>query len=395
MLNSSLSLVRDSWPRILATNDLQVNTTPWKAFGPGWIVPPTLDAQSRRHIVYAWLQACTQQHSNCSLPAYTELPKRYLDLRDVLQGVIQLNEAKGEIGRYATVSHCWGESVPLTTTKATLDVRKSGIPLSELPKSFQEAILIAMEQNISFIWIDSLCIIQDDESDWTEHVRTMADIYSNSYLNIGLTRAPDSHTESMDHIIHVRQKLAFAHDKFTGTLNDTIAGTIFAYSNAFACAPLLTRAWVFQERVLAPRMLHIHASEMIWECNSTMRCECTGLDNLLPQSHYARTLKKICSVAELGNDIKEPLESFWQWAVMEYTKLKLSKESDRLPAFAGLAARFQTRSGSRYVAGMWLGEQFDFARQLSWRVYEESPRGSLQSRRSIPLKAPTWSWASL
>jgi hypothetical protein len=94
-------------------------------------------------------------------------------------------------GEYVTLSHCWGDRHIVTTTKESLPRRKDGIEVSLLPKTFVDAIMITRKLKFRYLWIDSLCIIQDDEADWELESKEMAKIYKNSALTISASAAPN------------------------------------------------------------------------------------------------------------------------------------------------------------------------------------------------------------
>ncbi|KAF2803355.1 HET-domain-containing protein [Mytilinidion resinicola] len=71
---------------------------------------------------------------------------------------IHLRETRnfGDQGPYFTLSHCWGQSHPFRLTKDTVSTLKAGIPITQLPKTFQDAILVAQYFQVKYLWIDSL-----------------------------------------------------------------------------------------------------------------------------------------------------------------------------------------------------------------------------------------------
>lgn len=106
-----------------------------------------------------WLKGCQSNHSKCNFEP-TPLPSRVLDLADpaLSQTQIRLVEPALETtGHYAALSHCWGVSRQFTTTKATLEARKSGIDVPTLPKTFQDAVTVTRELGVRYLWLDSLC----------------------------------------------------------------------------------------------------------------------------------------------------------------------------------------------------------------------------------------------
>jgi hypothetical protein len=104
--------------------------------------------------------------------------------------------SNGVSGRYCALSHCWGRPssghFPARTTKATLESNQIGIDEGSLSKAFREAIAAARHLSIDFMWIDSLCITQDDKEDWERESSNMASIYKNAWLVIAATQAKHS-----------------------------------------------------------------------------------------------------------------------------------------------------------------------------------------------------------
>jgi hypothetical protein len=149
----------------------------------------------------AWLHTCVNTHDSCvgsavpkgSLP---ELPKRILDMTALdSTGAIRLVEPQGTNALYLCLSHCWGTSyspyLPLRTTISTIQCWKRRIEWDQLPLTFQDAIHFTRRLGQRYLWIDSLCIIQDDRDDWDDQSVRMADIYGNSYLTLAAALAPD------------------------------------------------------------------------------------------------------------------------------------------------------------------------------------------------------------
>jgi hypothetical protein len=227
----------------------------------------------------------------------------------------------------------------------------------------------------------------------------MASVYSNSYLNIAATGSSDSSKaflslRSVDHSsvpafktsaiteprggedgVLVRTSLNEVHRLYSTPSKNVNWGS---GENGSVDAPLLSRAWVFQERHLAPRTLHFYPSELVMECRAGLRCECTGLD-----SFSSNPLRKFEDM------------SFHSWlqVVEEYSRLRLTYQSDRLVALMGVAKVFWKRLGCSYLKGIWVG---DVVRGLLWTVTRyESQLLSSRTRRQEREVSPTWSWASI
>ncbi|PKY04370.1 HET-domain-containing protein [Aspergillus campestris IBT 28561] len=118
-------------------------------------------------------------------PRLFALPSRVIDVDPEASPTdVRLFEAKGKQARYIALSHRWGGTKTLTTTSTTLERRLSGIRWDELPKTFQDAVQIARLLHVRYLWIDSLCIIQDDTEDWNRESSKIADVYGQAYLTI-------------------------------------------------------------------------------------------------------------------------------------------------------------------------------------------------------------------
>jgi hypothetical protein len=239
-----------------------------------------------------WIAKCDQDHILCSQDIKAQLPTRVIDLgpADGFQEPF-LFEPIGpqRTANYLTLSHCWGGSQPRLTTKSTLNARKAGIAWSSLPRTFQDAALITRRLGFRYVWIDSLCIIQDDESDWQREGSQMASIYGASSLNIvastaesslnGFLRKRKNFNFEMNSgngkTIYIQVRRAIPHN---GYCFDVSLDNMFPSYDGGRDYPLYTRAWCFQERILAPRVLHFLPDELVFECMTKCFCECGILD---------------------------------------------------------------------------------------------------------------------
>lgn len=238
----------------------------------------------------------------------------------------------------------------------------------------------------------------------------MTETYSNSYLNLAATGAADgdggcfsdrwisSETSRLPVTFHeirhklegrlvrifARRVLSDAHIHFTN-LDPPSAEAVL---NA---APLLSRAWVMQERFLTSRTVHFHSAELVWECKESLLCECGGLDvynNSRMQS--VSRLKSRCAEAFAKHKNAAELRPLWFDLITLYSRLKLTDESDRLPALSGLAKCFGDLSRGPYLGGLW---ESDLPEALLWQACPSMYGGT---QRAAPQDGiPTWSWASV
>ena len=199
---------------------------------------------------------------------------------------MKLIEGLARRTKYATLSHCWGGQLSCITTTKNYQERMAGMPWEEIPRTFRDAIRYCVELGIFYLWIDALCIVQDDTTDWQTESAEMANIYQNSHITLAATSARDgnvgcfpkdmaTNTESAT----IRVKCFDGKLRFVGTVRSKLPhwGDLVSAAASLERYPLLTRGWVFQERVLSPRVLHFSHGELIWECGVETVCECGSL----------------------------------------------------------------------------------------------------------------------
>jgi len=277
-----------------------------------------------------------------------------------------------------------GRSPIIQTTKSLLEQYKDIIPLSDLSKTFREAILVCRSLEIQFLWIDSLCIIQDDPLDWEEESAKMADVYSGSHLNLAAAAASDG-TEGLFfqrlERIKVRCKLS------TGEHDDVfITNSPSSYFMDSRESPLASRAWALQEKVLPPRTLIFGKDQLHWECHEELKSESSRKNMQIDQSFSSSLRRYLSSEPEPSEEISAQCK-LWYKMLEAYTRCDLTKSEDKLPALAGLANAFSRRSGFSYTAGIW--EQ-DLEMGLLWKSL--FPK---ETQLPPSYRAPTWSWAAL
>ncbi|KAF4638019.1 hypothetical protein G7Y89_g55 [Cudoniella acicularis] len=309
----------------------------------------------------AWMIQCRDRHSGCPNLGEGILPKRVIDLKGNTQGdsVALLETAEGQKGCYITVSHCWGTESFIQTTRATLQQRKTCIGWSELPRTFQDAVILAQKMELQYIWIDSLYIIQDDKKDWQTESAVMVDIYSNSYITFAATGQESTKSRTTNR----RPSQTRWHLQTIRRLDE--------HPRSRRPPPhLLSRAWVFQERFLSPRVLHFHSSCLVWECSSAQYIEPYDFKDVSIESAgsglYARLcLKKLFAALDSSGTTPAAIAyDLWLRFAADYSKLRLPYEADRLPALSGIATRFQrffsiTGRGDVYITFRHVGTYYN------------------------------------
>ena len=189
-----------------------------------------------------------------------------------------IETATAEHYDYIALSHCWGGHVALTTTPETFEQHKEAIPLEDFPLTFRDAVDFTRKMDMKYLWIDSLCIIQGDKSDWEREAAIMGEIFKNSTLTISTTTANNS-TKGFLHPRTPRfQPIKVIHSKNTNPLfirDILLRPWLKSWSQSVEGpdGPLSSRGWILQERLLPPRPLHFGHEQMFWECRTALILE--------------------------------------------------------------------------------------------------------------------------
>ena len=215
-----------------------------------------------------WLAICNEDRSD-HRPAW--IPTRLIDLGTSNDQIVKLVDTRSTPtrGPYATLSHRWADSTVIQTTSSNIEQFSHAIPVTTLSKTFQDAFIAARSYlGIRYIWIDSLCIIQDDPQDWRAESVTMHDVYSRSLCNLSAIAAssgihglfPPRYIDRI-HPCGIEINWAGRYPEIYIPIPKRFWDEQLDY------APLSRRGWVFQERWLAPRILHFSSDQLLWECS--------------------------------------------------------------------------------------------------------------------------------
>ncbi|KAF5025123.1 hypothetical protein F66182_2824 [Fusarium sp. NRRL 66182] len=365
-------------------------------------------SETSLHRVQSWLTKCTMEHEYCNRKEPKPFPDRILDLGSASDETIRLVETRNQLGYYACLSHTWGSVQPLRTLKGNVESFKAGLPIDMLPKTFREAVAICRRLSLRYLWIDSLCIIQDSPEEWQRQSSKMATIFENAFLTVAATKAKGHqeglHPEDQEKNACLDRIPAF--DLGNGVVVDIWArlsypnnktGIQHWHTERLDAStvedqwPLLTRAWVFQERLLSPRMLHFAKRELVWECRTCVSCDC-GMRH--DEKSDDLEFRRLVSRQSIKTSDVTPMQLRYLWyAIVErYSHVmgNLKVESDVFPALSGLASRISGLLGDDYAAGLWRGHMVEGLLWARGTDYDRKDRGKPKSWR-----APSWSWASI
>ena len=162
--------------------------------------------------------------------------------------------------------------------------------------------------------------------------------------------------------------------------------------------PLQSRGWVFQESLLSPRLVLLADNELIFECaertSGVVEPFVSMADPNMNHFHDSGAFgRKVRHYRALHSGREHLLKSHWRDIVPQYTRKRLTYQSDVFPALAGLAKQMQKYRESEYYAGLW---RDNLATDLLWAVrnvgsYEDDQYVDVtQISRPDPWRAPTW-----
>ncbi|EAA26675.2 protein TOL [Neurospora crassa] len=398
-----------------------------RGYIPGPSYPPSFLASFHTASEQSWSQALEwinncRSHALCSaaetMDCHERRPARLIAVGRPGETHVRVIETAGlavSETPFMSLSHCWGkDGVPTQLLKGNYDrFTKEGIRLTELPKTFRDAIEVTQRLNIvPYIWIDSLCIIQDSKEDWDDESVKMQYVYRNSVLNLAAGASPNSHGG----LFNPRHPLSTVpwsievplsddnDDKDYNIKNKTFLTSEYR-SEKESDLILFTRGWVLQEQLLARRTLIFGKEELHWEC---VTCEASESfpssidrerwdgdmnDRRTIFQHQWENLTGTDTGNKLGpadsSDMNSKRRKAWELLVQTYFSRSLTKASDRLIAISGIAEQLSGRwgPGVTYLAGLW---SYRLVQGLLWYMGGED-----RCEERDAQAAPSWSWASL
>ena len=316
------------------------------------------------------------------------LPPRFLDLEELVnpdQVRLRINKTR-ELGKYATLSYRWGGKMPLRTTRENIKQHMQGLDLHDLPPLFQDAVRVTRALHIRYLWIDALCIIQDDRQDWETQALQMGSIYQRSFVTIAPHSAPHP-LEGFLWRASVPTALGISPSHGKDAEETTLQLAIpplfdHAILRGFTDGHLMRRAWITQELCISKSIAHIVEDRVVWECPHRPE----------PSALIGSTL------AQIFRDRSVLPSDGWLPLVERYAACQMTQATDKLPAVAGLAKEWpraltyfdQNAKISSTVHGAYYSGIFtdDIHNSLLWL----GRHGNLRNQAN---RAPTWSWASV
>ena len=365
-------------------------------------------------LAHKWLEECCNTHDFCSsngidAPSKNSkipyiwrpwYPTRLLDVGLPSPSHIRLIHSRDTLldGPYVALSHCWGGKIPLRLLESNITALQTSIALNDLPRTFADAVTVARKLEVRYLWIDSLCIIQDSTDDWNHQALQMCNVYRRCLLCIVAGAAANS-TEGLfkrrEPSACVTSQIIQADWKGRSPEKYLLVDLEFWRKNVIR-SPINSRAWVLQERLLSPIVLRFEKEQVFWECLCSSKCE--SFPNGIPSKRNFHTPadsvpRRLLREGEMRDHEDEEIDfnHMWYRIVSDYSQATLTRPEDKLIAISGLAKAMRPLVDDSYVAGMW---RKDLLACIPWKAVKRQQNQILPPKPSA-YRAPSWSWAAV
>jgi hypothetical protein len=353
-----------------------------------------------------WLSDCLNKHPSCPRSCTPELPRRVLDVGTDISTVRLHQSLENERAQYASLSYCWGDGgKQITTTNSNLHDHMLALP-RHLPKTISDAIEVCQKIGIRYLWIDALCIVQDNSTDKLDQIAKMGSIYKSSTVTIVAASA-----ERVTDGFLSNEKPSETFAQLPIFIDNSTCGTVYLRMDSdyiySSDEPIFRRAWTLQELLLSPRALIFDSSQITLKCmehafqpvlDTYVKFEFGCHD--LPVSIFGLVDEDLA-----WRDTQESREYYltltqdriWKQIIDEYSQRNLTLFDDRLPALAGIATELAKSWNDVYLAGFW---KKTIIQHLGWYRFTPVFRRTGNSKNfegvdcTNRIGSPSWSWVT-
>ncbi|KAF8134291.1 heterokaryon incompatibility protein-domain-containing protein [Boletus edulis] len=330
--------------------------------------------QADIHLIRAWLHQCEHKHGKDCMPSeslrFPEGDREPIFVVDVIQ------------------SYVWGTAPVFThLTENTQDLRKTGSLRSlPIPATIRDAIALVYAIGERYLWVDSLCIIQDDWKMKGTEITRMGSIYSGAlftivaaagdHANSGLPGVEQGTRDQVQKILKLANcELLTVIDKTPHGIDNTT------------------------ERVLSNRVLVFSESQVYWSCRVASHSEERALEEVHDIHRFQSPFPQQVTADRLSWEPLEPSKYFnlYRSLLSTYRQRHMTYKSDILNAFDGVS---ETLAALQNDTFLWGHPESLFSHAMLWDLIGHSARNHVEvpildsngSREMIPI--PSWSWAA-
>jgi hypothetical protein len=330
----------------------------------------------------SWIQLCADTHGESCAPMllndHSPRPSRLIDIEAgmVVSATFPCS--------YAALSYRWTDG-QLTLNEITYErlTRPGGIydEYDNVPRTITDAMFLCHRMSIRFLWVDAVCIKQDDTVDKQNQISNMNAIYSGAHFTIVAAYKTDSKSGLPG--VRSGSRPVQEREVVNGL---TLAAAQVDLNSALFDVPWVNRAWTFQEAVLSRRLLIFTDWGTYFRCNKTLWCEDTHLE--LPVQHANTVKELVIPLAEKPfwkEDIPSEMDFEGYYELVEdYTPRSMSVQSDALNAFGGLISALEKPLRTKFFQGLpvrFFHAALSFAPSYVAEIVESRRNGF-----------PSWSW---
>lgn len=348
-------------------------------------------------ILQTWLSKCESSHPMCWWTGpKTSLRIRLFDIK--FRCVRKFHISSDDTVRYVALSYVWGsQAQPLTLSRANHKMlsKKGAINLDELSRTISDAAVVVEMLGERYLWVDALCILQDDQDDLGEQIPLMGQIYTRSLVTIMAAASIDSNSGLPGVSTLARSEQRISEPLNGGVLLRTCTPKYrkkledIGWSNRrdyLKDSKWETRGWTFQEKVLSRRCLFFMEEQVYWECQRASWCEETCLETG-PEYRFSWDVPNLRFFSDRDFPVGKRMagdDVIWAFShlIEEYTSRTLAFGKDTYKAFSGLVHILEDLTGAEIFQGLHASE---FNRSLCW---DNDKSSNLRSGNEFP----TWSW---
>ncbi|KAK8059216.1 HET-domain-containing protein [Apiospora saccharicola] len=379
-------------------------------------------------LIHLWKGDCIHNHSRCKLGVNgngkKQLPRRMINVEIPEKPFIVETHNRMD-ATYIALSYCWGSRAQTRTLKSNINAHMNNIPISTLSKTCRDAISVTRLLGYQYLWIDALCIVQDDEHDKESEISRMGEIYRHAELTICAEGSPGAHAGLFPSTLTDPREVYPCQLSITADIKGRSDTRTLAIAGTRNSPDFLgRRGWTLQEEVLTSRALVLGQGIVSWRCTSAIARETDPVLRSLPLDPYSEDLNyepprhmgSSLDVARMRMWLYEPSAArqmasrrygkaehaaftSWYALIENYSDRKLTVIEDNLPAVQGIASTLERSLATTYVSGLWAA---DLARGLLWYVATNDDRhvsdraavtGDGANDRPV-ARNPSWSWAA-
>jgi hypothetical protein len=361
----------------------------------------------------SWLNDC-QQHHNCK-PMLGVMPTRLIEISGTLATISLRLRQTDEVGRvpFAALSYCWGGEQPMKCLSSNIVSYGTAIPFEKQLPTIKDAVKVCQGMGLRYLWIDALCIIQNDYNDNAVEIAKMASIYGSAAVTIVAARS-SSATEGFlgERLPASRECAIVSYRCSNGELGSITLIKLDDRLNWEAgVEPIDERGWTLQERLLSSRIIEFGSWQTRWICPETRSSgfSLEGYTDGWKRDVFFSGKRKIealdlesihatkSTIDFYGRPRNSQFEKYlnamrhWREICETFTERALTLSSDRALAISGIAQIFAESSGDQYIAGLWKSW---FHSGLLWKTVHSHLRPKTPPRPTT-YQGPSWSWLAV